>query len=656
MNEATAATPRMPCHGANDGEVRSTESSGSAVFAHATDIVITGGNFTNINHPPSTEPPENFRRIPLGDIILNHEICGPTDTSRVVRLRKRRNYVRRMYSAEIVGLQSPLTMAVITGPGAEEQWKNEVACYSNIRHPTILQLYGITSNGGIHALIFHDDLVAWLRYFWDEYDTSHFSQVLFYSSMRTQIHGADQHVQHISGRRLGLTDYTVWIRPSKGVLHIELVPPESRASVFDPLEKYHTPLPPSFSLINPPHPSELMRSISLEAYHDICSWDLPSRHWFTAPTGMHIQLGSIYYVPNLAAEGVKLDKAFLIAGIPGVDDIASFWYTADDHVDNYWNPILFDEGTVISPETGWIRYRVDSTSVVDGYCLCTDVDPAIVKAWVAQALHIFTSLDIHMNREDYVLREHWRLLMQFSGPLDDLPPGYIFLCPPDQFASDRYQVPGCPAYWSLDPSGVERLPPEEATGMGFPEFELDVKIRGLSWTEDGYAGMREFHATKGYDPDTLDVAKALGYPRYDIACEKDELHAYRKLRHFGKDGESYASIEEPNSQTDQTGSFVGKENDSVEDDSENPAVSGVNESYASSEVADSETDQTGSFVGEEDDSVEDGVLQSNQIADEELTQPSPCGMLVIYVQLVLIGTIFYIYVYAVLDSLSSIYQ
>ncbi|KAJ7649639.1 hypothetical protein FB45DRAFT_1049863 [Roridomyces roridus] len=547
--------------------------------------------------------------------------------------------MRKMYSAEIVGLQSPTTVAVITGPGAEEQWKSEVARYSNIRHPNLFHLYGITSSGGIHALIFHDDLVPWPPYFCHEYDASHFFQVFFCISMRTQVHGANQHVQHISGRPLGLGDYTVWIRPSKGALHIELTPPESRANVFDPVEKLHALLPPSSSLLNPPHPSELMRSISLESYHGICSWDLAYDDWFTPPTGMQTQLGSIVHVPNLADGGGKLHEGFQVAAIPGFDDITSFWCTEDTHVDGAWTLMLLEEGTVILPE-GWIR--VDSTCVVDRYCLCTDVNPTILKAWVAQASHVFASLEITGNRHEYVFLHCWRVIMQLSGPVEDLPPGYVFLCPPayQLTGNGRYQVPECPAYWSLDPSGAQRLTREEAARMGFPQFELDIKMGGFSWSEEDYAGIREFHVAKGYDPDSLHVAKDLRYRLYDLACEKDELHAF--LRHFGKDGESNASIEVASSEMDKTGSIFGEENDSVEDDSEAPATSGVDESYAFIEMTDSEMDRPRWIVGEQDDSVEDvpGVYQSSQFDEAEITQPSPPGMFVIYVQLALIGLCF----------------
>ncbi|KAJ7609491.1 hypothetical protein FB45DRAFT_368112 [Roridomyces roridus] len=163
----------------------------------------------------------------------------------------------------------------------------------------------------------------------------------------------------------------------------------------------------------------------------------------------------------------------------------------------------------------------------------------MAHTWMVQAAHIFSSLDIQTNREDYVFLRSVQSIMHFSGSLDHLPPGYLFLCSPDQFAIDPRS--DCPAYWSLDPSGAARLTPEEAARLGFPEFLVDVKIRGLFFTDEVYAGMREFHAAKGYDPDTLGLVKDLGYPLCEIACEEEELHAYR--RNFGREnvGRDYES-------------------------------------------------------------------------------------------------------------------
>ncbi|KAJ7917064.1 hypothetical protein B0H13DRAFT_1524924, partial [Mycena leptocephala] len=71
-------------------------------------------------------------------------------------------------------------------------------------------------------------------------------------------------------------------------------------------------------------------------------------------------------------------------------------------------------------------------------------------------------------------------------------------------------------YWSLDPLGAERLSPGEATELGFPSIELDTAIFADSWDASVYAALRQFHRAKGFDPDSQDVARHLGYPLYQL--------------------------------------------------------------------------------------------------------------------------------------------
>ncbi|KAJ7858600.1 hypothetical protein B0H13DRAFT_1471805, partial [Mycena leptocephala] len=72
--------------------------------------------------------------------------------------------------------------------------------------------------------------------------------------------------------------------------------------------------------------------------------------------------------------------------------------------------------------------------------------------------------------------------------------------------------PDCPAYWSLDPAGVKRLGTEEAVHFGFPSIELTTTVFGRSWDASVYAGLRQFHRAKGFDPDSQEVASHLGQP------------------------------------------------------------------------------------------------------------------------------------------------
>ncbi|KAJ7177198.1 hypothetical protein C8R46DRAFT_49299 [Mycena filopes] len=100
--------------------------------------------------------------------------------------------------------------------------------------------------------------------------------------------------------------------------------------------------------------------------------------------------------------------------------------------------------------------------------------------------------------------------------MDDRPLGYLFLCPETHFQTGpaSFGWPDSPAYWSLDPTGLESLSSDDAEALGFPSLDAAVVISVKSWDASVYAGLRQFQAAKGFDPDSQDVARHLGYPLY----------------------------------------------------------------------------------------------------------------------------------------------
>ncbi|KAJ6534558.1 hypothetical protein B0H10DRAFT_1859275 [Mycena sp. CBHHK59/15] len=108
------------------------------------------------------------------------------------------------------------------------------------------------------------------------------------------------------------------------------------------------------------------------------------------------------------------------------------------------------------------------------------------------------------------------------GAKETVPSGFLFLCPLTDFQSvdsNHFRIPDCAAYWSLDPSGVERLGMEEAEKLGFPSIELDIRVEGHSWDANIYAGLRQFHSGKGFEPDSQDLTRHLGYPFFQLSRE-----------------------------------------------------------------------------------------------------------------------------------------
>ncbi|KAJ7134144.1 hypothetical protein C8R46DRAFT_650586 [Mycena filopes] len=161
--------------------------------------------------------------------------------------------------------------------------------------------------------------------------------------------------------------------------------------------------------------------------------------------------------------------------------------------------------------------------------------------WLSQANDIRRRLEVIGKLEDHTEPDVFLFIVDHSHsspflvesitfvlgiddhPTESPPPGYLFLRPSKNFQTGpiSFRWPECPAYWSLDPLGTERLTAEEATRLGFPAMQMSTSIEGKFWKAGVYAGLRQFHAAKGFDPDGQDVARHLGYPLHELCSEND---------------------------------------------------------------------------------------------------------------------------------------
>ncbi|KAJ6462959.1 hypothetical protein C8R45DRAFT_524997 [Mycena sanguinolenta] len=140
------------------------------------------------------------------------------------------------------------------------------------------------------------------------------------------------------------------------------------------------------------------------------------------------------------------------------------------------------------------------------------------KFWLSQANHILTALQISSDFQHYVVSDCINFELTISTG-EAAPKGFLFLCPPQHFKTGQSSLkwPECAAYWSLDQSGAGQLTPEDAANLGFPSFVLSTNIRGFSWDASVYAGLRQFHKAKSFDPDSKDVARHLGHKLYELS-------------------------------------------------------------------------------------------------------------------------------------------
>ncbi|KAF7334346.1 hypothetical protein MSAN_02379500 [Mycena sanguinolenta] len=159
-----------------------------------------------------------------------------------------------------------------------------------------------------------------------------------------------------------------------------------------------------------------------------------------------------------------------------------------------------------------------------------------INAWLAQANHIFAELQEQEHVENYVCI--WDVLFQLRIAVEcHISEGYLFVCPPQHFHTgteahaNLYQWPACPAYWSLEPSGADRLSTEDAKNLGFPTIHIETTMYGHSWDRSIYTGLQQFHEGKGFDPESREVARHLGYPLYEVSSDRAPFPAHEVTGH-----------------------------------------------------------------------------------------------------------------------------
>ncbi|KAJ7927332.1 hypothetical protein B0H13DRAFT_2653618 [Mycena leptocephala] len=307
-------------------------------------------------------------------------------------------------------------------------------------------------------------------------------------------------------------DCTFWMRRSTGRLCADLVPgnfmlggtTSHERPTFDQWQRL-------FSLNVPHMEAMVIDSLTLEQFHAIFCWDRSTR-CTRSKNERTVHLGAI-----LVKSGSDWDY---------LDEVVS---SANIRIDYHaWQAIQGWRDTSTRGEVtedGWTRFNSCDVSDDMRISLCLEQHS---ESWLSQANHIFSRLGITSDFTDYEVVRQAFFSIYFSKALEHCPPGYLFVCPAKdlQFGPSSFRWPDCPAYWSLDPSGAERLSLEEATELGFRSIEPWASIGADSWDADVYPALRQFHRAKGFDPDSQDVARHLGYPLYQLPTAMDALFAH----------------------------------------------------------------------------------------------------------------------------------
>ncbi|KAF7377037.1 hypothetical protein MSAN_00121800 [Mycena sanguinolenta] len=375
-------------------------------------------------------------------------------------------------------------------------------------------------------------------------------------------------------------------------------------------------------------------SLTLEQYYRICILNLRQDRRFELSASTALNLGAVFHCPGDPFED-SVEIAFLSSTeAPYLDDWTTLEGGTGEVMPNGWT--RFQSGDVFNNTLSILLYLYPRSNR---------------EAWLSQANHIFRCLNITSNFEDYVLVNDIYFNLNISRTTGDPPEGFLFLCPREDFRTGSSSLcwPACTAYWSLDPSGTDRLSPDDATRLGFPSFKLTTTAAGIYWDSSVYEGLRQFHQAKGFDPYSQDVARHLGYPFFRLSSERDALPwAYvvpdDEDFNAGIDSDcdsahidDYESEYGPNSACDDSGTpnpasfifFESQTNPDVDAESSHSEAdfhdpAGENRSPEPTEISNYANHNASGSTLEED------------TAAEEIFVPSPAFRIVLYIQLTLI--------------------
>ncbi|KAJ7679419.1 hypothetical protein DFH06DRAFT_510807 [Mycena polygramma] len=519
----------------SNAETLGAASYGSTIFSKAHHFTVSGGTFTNVTHNYNTlSIVSDFRTIRLGDIDLRDlrldtasDLAGHPGESRSTR---------RVYTARVEGRKSNMTVAIYQGNGAEEvsyvtvllhanftrintqDWREDVALYTSLRHPDFVQLWGLTptSRSGIHAAVFHDDLISF-NDFVNLHRHSPLLVVYIFARCGAE-HESSRPYFYSVFEGCGLEHYecTLWIRHSTGRLCVDPHPGQRGTiqsfSHIDDLDLKSKPLALT-SLNAPGTESIIIDSLTIPQYHQICRRSLrQSSRWISISSAVTVHMAAaVCWVT-----GSRFEESVQIASIPEAEITCP---------DERWTGST--TGHIM--ETGWTRFHTRNMSRCFRFGNLYN-SPKLAEGWLSQANHVFTRLNITSRLEDYGVVNGLDFWVEIPEPqaAERSPLGYLFICPTTDLRSgpSSYCWPVCPAYWSLDATGMERLSTEEATRLGFPAIEFKTWVEVYSWDASVYAGLRRFHQGKGFDPVSQDLARHLGLPLFEVANEMEVSFAH----------------------------------------------------------------------------------------------------------------------------------
>ncbi|KAF7299895.1 hypothetical protein HMN09_00997100 [Mycena chlorophos] len=559
-----------------------TAPSGS-FFTNAQNFEISGGHFVS-QTVVQQRARRDYRVLPLGDVDLRREI-DIKHSRGVVERYPLRGWVRKVYAARVGG--QDMVVALYRGDQrAREEWEKEVNGVRWARHPSLFQLYGVSSGDGIHAAIYHGDLRSLVDMLSGNRDP--LARVELSMQWVVQYWGAIDEVRHIlqsldGNRQLA---FSYFLRMSTGRLCLSIEdddgpassgerpqPPSLRHPVTDDDEEsngllaLHMPLEEVHTLCRSPRPGR-GEAPSWSAHHDAPKLDFwPNQvPWTSHTLGILADYHSVLILsPNKSTPRAAIPLCMLPP--PTRTILWTSFFPSGTHtliVENDWESNIKIHAAARQPSVdfrtlpdGWAYCSVQGTIPQARFVVSRRYDD-IEDIWASQAEYVPAQLELDdaTSLSNYAPITEFKITVSFQAATVNHNV-FLSLASPDRiFQHDTYiqRV----AYWALDRYGNQPLDATAAHAFGLPDLLIEAIVTVVHYPQTYYEEIKSVHKARGFDPQSADIALSLGYPAFRLPDRCDPRFPNVQIfdPKWGEEHPSLLPIYKPDSNEDIPMAFI----------------------------------------------------------------------------------------------------
>uniref|UniRef100_A0A0W0FW01 Uncharacterized protein n=1 Tax=Moniliophthora roreri TaxID=221103 RepID=A0A0W0FW01_MONRR len=280
---------------------------------------------------------------------------------------------------------------------------------------------------------------------------------------------------------------------------------------------------------------------------------IPLAHFFTDSLWMNVYIAYLKVKKRCYPRQLWMDMSGVICDGPIGPAVSSWNLDLDESIVRAVPSSLdmLKESSAFSAslnqrvlQSGHKKWRIDTFIAQEEVSLTAVFDDSaeLWKGWLSQSPHVFATFetvacqgsffavnppqDEFVDSVDHCDTDSDEDSVGFCDEKEETAPIYLFLYPPPMTILELIPwMGGRTHFWSLDETGQSKMSKEECEQRGLPSlFAATLYSRGsvelCSWPAHIYVALRDWQVARGFDPNTADWARHMGYPDFEITRGK----------------------------------------------------------------------------------------------------------------------------------------